>query len=237
MIGLGTMINMACIVGGGVFGLLFGRFIPARVQDGLNTACGVSVLFVGIAGGLTGMLAVTENGLETANSLFVVIALAAGTLLGEGIDLEKYMERLGSWLKQKTGNAKDASFVGAFVTASLTVCVCAMAVVGSLQDGLTGDYSLLATKGLMDLILIMVMACTLGKGAVFSAIPLGLIQGSITLLASLLRPYVTDAAMHNLSFIGSILIFCVGLNIVFDRKIRVANMLPALIFAIAAAFI
>ncbi len=125
----------------------------------------------------------------------------------------------------------------AFVTASLTVCIGAMAIVGSIQDGILGDWSILATKAVLDLIIIMVMSCSLGKGAVFSAIPVGIFQGSITVLAGFIRPLMTDAALNNLSLVGNVLIFCVGINLVWDKKVKVANLLPAIVVAVAAAFL
>ena len=125
----------------------------------------------------------------------------------------------------------------AFVTASLTVCIGAMAIVGSIQDGILGDYSILAAKAVLDLIIILVMTCSMGKGCIFSAIPVAVFQGSITALAGLIRPLMTEAALGNLSMIGSILIFCVGVNLVWGKKLKVANMLPAVVFAVAAAFL
>ena len=139
--------------------------------------------------------------------------------------------------KKKTGNARDAAFVEGFVTASLTVCIGAMAIVGAINDGIYGDYSVLLTKSILDFIIIIVMAASLGKGTIFSAIPVALLQGSITALSRLILPIMTDAALHNLSLVGSILIFCVGVNLVWGRMIRVANLLPAIPLAIAAAFL
>jgi len=153
------------------------------------------------------------------------------------LGIENGFERFGEWLKRKTGNASDAGFVNAFVTASLTVCIGAMAIVGAIEDGLTGDYSILATKSILDLIIIMAMTGSMGKGCAFSAIPVAILQGSVTVLAGLLAPVVTERAMGNLSLIGSVLIFCVGVNLVFGKKLRVANMLPALVLAVAAAFL
>ena len=234
---MGTLINVVAIIIGGIIGLTFGRFIKERVQQGINMACGVSVLFIGMSGALTGMLEVNEGAVGSRNGMLVTGCLALGTLIGELIDIEAGFERFGVWLREKTGNSKDKKFVDGFVTASLTVCIGAMAIVGSIQDGITGDYSVLATKAILDLIIIVVMTCSMGKGCAFSAIPVGILQGTVTLLAKLISPIVTDAAMANLSFIGSILIFCVGINLVWGKKVRVANMLPSLIFAVAAAFI
>ena len=111
-----------------------------------------------------------------------------------------------------------------------------MAVVGAVQDGIYGDYSTLTAKALLDFVITMVMASSLGKGCLFSAVPVGIFQGSITLLARLVEPLLTEAALHNLSLVGSVLIFCVGLNLIWEKTIRVANLLPALLVAIALAF-
>ena len=146
-------------------------------------------------------------------------------------------EDFGQWLKKKTGNAKDKGFVEAFVTASLTVCIGAMAIVGSIQDGLSGDYSVLATKAVLDFIIIMVMSCSMGRGAAFSAIPVAIFQGGITALAGLVRPVMTEAALNNLSMVGNVLILCVGINLIWGKKIRVANLLPSILIAVAAAFL
>ena len=237
MFGLGTILNCAGILLGGILGLLCGKFLKETIQDSLTKSCGICVLFIGIAGALEGMLSVQETSIVSGNSMLVVGCLAIGTLLGELLNIEQGFEKFGQWLKIKTGNAKDKSFVDAFVTASLTVCIGAMAIVGSIQDGITGDYSILATKAILDLIIILVMTCAIGKGSIFSAIPVALFQGSITVLAGLLRPIMTEAALANLSLVGSILIFCVGVNLVWGKKLRVANMLPAVVIAVIAAFL
>lgn len=237
MIGLGTIVNSAAIVLGGIVGLLFGRFLKERLQESLNMACGVSVLFIGIAGAMEGMLELRGGALSSGQALMVVICLALGALVGELIDIESRFESFGEWLKRKTGNAKDKNFVDGFVTASLTVCIGAMAIVGAIQDGIRHDWSILATKGILDFVIILVMTCSLGKGCIFSAIPVFVFEGAMTLLAALIRPLMTDTALANLSLIGSILIFCVGLNLVWGKKVRVANLLPSIVFAVIAAFI
>ena len=237
MIGLGTIINSAGIFLGGAAGLLFGRLLKERYQESLNMACGVSVLFIGIAGAMAGMLKIDGDTLSSAQALRVVICLALGALIGEAVDIESRFERFGEWLKRKTGNAKDKDFVNGFVTASLTVCIGAMAIVGAIQDGISGDWSILATKAILDFVIIMVMTCSLGKGCMFSAIPVFVFEGAMTLLAVLIKPLMTDAALDSLSLIGSILIFCVGLNLIWGKKVRVANLLPAIAFAIIAAIL
>lgn len=237
MFGLGTIINVAGILIGGLSGFFFGKFLKERHQETLQVTCGICVIFIGICGALEGMLTVNDNTITSGKSLLIIACLAVGALIGEIIDIEKWFERFGGWLKIKTGNAKDKKFIDGFVTASLTVCIGAMAIVGAIQDGITGDYSILTTKAILDLIIIMVMTCSLGKGCIFSAIPVLLFQGSITCLARLIKPIMTETALSNLSLIGSILIFCVGINLVWGKKVRVANLLPAVVIAVIIAFL
>lgn len=234
---MGTIMNCAAIVAGGLLGLLFGRLMKQDIQDALMKACGVCILFIGIAGALEEMLYVKDGAITSGGSMLMIVCLALGTLIGEAVGIERGFERFGQWLKIKTGNAKDKAFVNGFVTASLTVCIGAMAIVGSLEDGLTGDYAILAVKAALDFIIILVMTCGMGKGCMFSAIPVAVLQGGITLLAGLVKPLMTELALSNLSLIGSILIFCVGVNLVWGKKLPVANMLPAVVLAVIAAFI
>ena len=237
MIGLGTVINTLAILAGGVLGALFGRFLSDSAQDTLTKVCGVSTLFIAISGALEGMLTVENGAVVSGGAMLIIGCLAIGAVVGELLNIEGGFERFGEWLKVKTGNARDKGFVNAFVTASLTVCIGAMAIVGSIQDGITGDYSILATKAILDLIIIMVMSCSLGRGAVFSAIPVAMFQGSITALAGIVRPLMTEGALANLSMVGNVLIFCGGINLVWGKKIKVANLLPAIVVAVVAAFL
>ena len=237
MIGLGTVINAAGILVGGVLGLLIGKGIKPRFQQMVMLALGLSTIFISITGVIQEML-VFENGRFSSQGSFMMIAsLVGGSLLGELLNIDGRMERFGLWLRQKTGNAKDVRFVDGFVTASLTVCVGAMAVIGSMNDGIAGDISLLLTKSILDAVLILIMTATYGKGCVFSAIPVLLFQGSITLLARWIQPLMTDAALSNLSLVGSVLIFCVGINLAFNKRIKVANLLPAIVLAVISAFL
>ena len=237
MTGLGTIINGASIVAGGLVGHFAGKLIHEEQQDSLTKACGVSVLFIAVAGAMQGMLKIDAGELASGKSMLVVLCLALGTLLGEAARIEDRFKQFGEWLKAKTGNSGDAEFVSAFVTASLTVCIGAMAIVGSIQDGILGDYSTLAVKSVLDFIIVAVMTSSMGKGCAFSAIPILAFEGGITLLAHLIAPVMTEAAIANLSLVGSILIFCVGLNLVWGKKVRVANMLPAVVLAVAATYL
>ena len=216
--GIGTVVNVLAILAGGCAGLVLKGGLKARYQQAVIQAMGLCIIFIGGAGTLNGMLSVRDGvltGLDTRGTLGMILALAAGSLLGEWLDLDGRMERLGGWLKEKASRGEDSQFIQGFVTASLTVCVGAMAIVGSIQDGMTGDPSTLFTKSV--------------KGAVFSALPVGVLQGTVTLCAGLLAPVFSPAVVDNLSFLGSILIFCVGVNLAFGNKFKVANLLPALV--------
>ena len=237
MIGWGTILNVVAILVGGIIGLVFSRAISPRYQETLMQAIGVCVIFVGIGGAVEGMMTVTADRLQSGGTMMIVISYAVGSLVGEWINLEQRIEQFGSWLKVKTGNAKEKRFVDAFVTASLTVCIGAMAIVGSIQDGLSGDYSTLALKAILDMVIICVMSASMGRGCLFSALPVGILQGTVTLLARAIQPVMTDAALTNLSLTGSILIFCVGVNLLWEKKLKVANMLPAIVVAVLCAFV
>ena len=228
---MGTIINMAAILAGGIFGLLFGKAVPDRFKNILYSVSGVSVLFIGIGGVMEKMLVVENGSITSQGTMMMLLSLIIGAIIGEAINIQGAVERLGDWLKEKSGSRNDGGFIDAFLTASLTVSIGAMAVVGAMEDGINGDMSILIAKSILDLIIIAIMAASMGKGCVFSFVPVGILQGSITLLSRFIAPYLTVSALNNLSFVGSVLIFCVGLNLMWDMKIKVANMLPAVILA------
>ncbi len=237
MAGMGTVINVAGILAGGLGGLLFGKRIEKRYQEILMMANGICVLFLGICGAMEKMLTVEGGRLSSGSTMMLIGSFAIGSLAGEWLNIEHHMETFGEWLKRKTKSEKDTGFVDGFVTASLTVCIGAMAIVGAIQDGIAGDCSTLAAKAVLDMIIILVMTAAMGKGCIFSAIPVALLQGSVTALARLMEPLMTEAALDNLSLVGSVLIFCVGVNLVWGKMIKVANMLPAVVVAVAWAFL
>ena len=237
MTGLGTIVNCAAVIVGAVVGIVFKKVLKERFCELITQCMGLAVIFIGGAGGIGRIIELNgqENG--TAQIVFMVISFALGSFLGELINIQHLTERFGEWLRKKTGSESDNGFISGFVSASLTVCVGAMAVIGPIQDALNHDYSTLFTKAVLDLVIIAVMACAMGKGTAFSVIPLGIFQGLITLLARLVKPLLTDLAVANISFVGSMMIFVVGINLMFDKKIRVANMLPTILFAVAFSFI
>ena len=237
MIGLGTLINAACVLLGGALGFLFGKALKQRYQDTMVAACGLSTIFIGAAGAFKYMLNINGGALSTSGEMMLVISMCLGGLAGEVLNIEHHIERFGEWLRRKSHSERDPRFIEGFTSASFTLCIGAMAIIGPMNDALYHDYTLLVTKGILDAIIVMALTSSLGKGAVFSVIPLVLWQGLMTLLAALIGPLMTEAELANLSLVGSVLIFCVGINLVFGKKVKVANFLPALIVAVVWAMI
>ena len=232
MRGLGTIINIILIFLAGIFGCTFSSKMKEKMQETLFLITGIAVIFVGIAGAMEQMLMIENGRLIPRNIMMVICCLAIGAIVGEYFDLDGKMNQFADYVKKKSNNGNDTKFVVAFVNTSCVVCIGAMAVIGAIKDGVSGDITVLAAKGVIDFILVSVMSASLGKGCMFSAIPVAIFQGSITLLAMMLNTVVPAVALENLSCVGSILIFCVGVNMVFERKMRVANVLPAVIIAV-----
>ena len=166
--------------------------------------------------------------------MLLIFSLVLGSLLGQWLDIESKMEVLGVKLKAAVRIKNDNRFVEGFVTTSLIICVGAMAIVGAMQDGLSGDSSMLVAKALLDFALVAILASAYGVGPIFSAIPIFVYQGAITLIAMLFGTVISDALIGELSFVGSALIFCVGVNLVREKTFQVANMLPALLIPVFA---
>ena len=232
MIGLGTIINTVAVLAGGLLGLLLKNGVAKKFESILMQALGLATIFVGAGGVLKYMLVVEEGGLATRGTMLLIFSLVIGCLIGQWLDIEAKMEILGIKLKQAVRVKNDNHFVEGFVTTSLIICVGAMAIVGAMQDGLSGDSSMLVAKSLLDFALVAILASAYGVGAVFSAIPIFVYQGAITLIAALFGSVISDGLIEQLSFVGSALIFCVGVNIVKEKTFQVANMLPALLIPI-----
>ena len=231
MIGLGTIINTLAVIAGGLIGICLKKGMKQKMQETLMQACGVSVIFLGISGTLSKMSAI-EN-----SDMVLILSLVIGSLIGEWMDIEQKMDLIGERIKRAVKAQNDNKFVDGFVNVSLIICVGAMAIVGSIQDGISGDYSMLAAKAILDFVIVMVFASTYGIGAIFSAVLIFLYQGGITLAAAAFGSFASTTMIDNLSFVGSALIFCVGVNVGFGKRINVGNMLPALIIAAVFAVI
>lgn len=232
--GIGILANVLGIIGGGLLGLGCGRLISERFQKTIMMSCAVAVIFLGLTGTVKEMLHIGSDGAAMLVGTNCMLAsLIGGAVIGEAINLEDRMECFGRWLQQKTGSGGDTRFVEGFVMASMTVCIGAMAVIGSINDRLLSDPSVLFAKTAIDAVVVMIMTATLGRGCIFSAISVGVFQGIIFLLAGFLEPIMTSAALKSLSAVGNILIFCVGTNLFGLPHVRIANLLPALVIAVA----
>lgn len=232
MRGLGTIINTAAVIIGGLLGLCLKNGMKQKMQDILMQACGVATIFIGAAGALSKMLVINNGQLETQGTMLLIFSLVIGSVAGEWLDIEQKMDILGEKIKTAVKAQNDNLFIEGFVNVSLIICVGAMAIVGSIQDGISGDYSMLAAKAVLDLVIVVVFASTYGLGAVFSAIPIFCYQGLLTLIAAVCGSFVSDQIVSDLSFIGSALIFCVGVNVGLGKKFKVGNMLPSLVVVI-----
>ncbi len=234
MIGLGTIVNAAAVIVGGGIGLILKKGIKESLQDSLLKVLGVATLFIGIGGTLSQMLIIKDGHLETTGIMLMIFSLLIGTFFGEIINIEAKLEHLGELARKMLHADEKSNFVDAFVTVTLVICVGAMAILGSIQDGLSGDYNLLFTKAILDGVICMVFASTMGVGVLLSALPLFIYQGAITLCASFIAPYLTTAMISDICYIGNILITLIGINLMFDKiiHIRVGNMLLALIIPI-----
>ena len=233
MIGLGTIINTVAVILGGLIGILLKNTATKLFEKILMQANGLAVIFIGIGGVLKHMLVVDGGNISTRGTMLLIFSLVIGAVIGELINIEAKMEILGEKLKSAVKVKNDTNFVDGFVTTSLIICVGAMAIVGSIQDGLTGDCSMLVAKSLLDLVIVIILTATYGIGSAFAAIPIFVYQGAITLIAALFGSIISDTLIAELSFVGSALIFCVGVNLIRTKTFRVANMLPALLIPIA----
>ena len=231
----GTIVNALAILAGSAAGMLLtwlaGRFsgvLPAgsvklgeRLQTIIMQGVALCVLYLGISGSLDGQ-----------NTLIAILSMVLGAILGELLDLDRRMRSLGDWVQKKMERlalgSGNASVSEGFVTASLHFCVGAMAIVGALQDGLTGDHSTLFAKSLLDGISSIVFGASLGLGVAFSAVAILLYQGSISLMASFLQPYLGDAVIAEMTCVGSLLIVALSLNMLGLTKIKVMNLVPAI---------
>jgi uncharacterized protein len=220
---LGTVTNVAAIILGSIFGLLLRRKLPRRFTAILTQGLGLATALIGIR-----MMIGTEN------ALVVLLSIVGGGVVGELVQIERRLDAFGVRIEKKLSKRRG-TFAKAFVTSSLLYCVGPLAILGALQDGLRGDFTLLLTKSGLDGIASVAFASTLGIGVLFSALPVLAYQGSLTIGASLLAPYLTSSVVGEMTATGGLLILGISLNILQVTKIKVGNMLPAIIFAAVLA--
>lgn len=222
----GVLVNTVTVLIGSGVGLLFKKGIPERLSKAVMTAIGLCTIAIGVSGVIKGQ-----------NQLVMILSLVLGTIVGTLIDIDKRLESLGNKLSKKT-KSQEATFSQGFVTASLLFCVGAMTIVGSMNAGISGDNQMLYTKSVLDLISSSMLATSLGIGVMCASSFVFLFQGILVALSMLLGSFLSDFAVAELISAGSVMIIALGLNLIGVTKIKVANLLPGLIFVpfICAAF-
>ncbi len=237
MIGLGTIVNTIAIIIGGACGIILKKGLPERFKTTIMQALGLSVMIIGISGALQGIYSVTAQGKLDRNYITgMILSLVAGSILGEILKIEDNLDKLGAWFQSRFAR-NESSFAKGFVTASLVYCVGAMAIIGSLEDGLYGKVDILFAKSMLDGISAIVFSATLGLGVLFSSLPVLAYQGAITVLAGILKPLLTDVVVSQMSLVGSVLILAIGFNLLEFKKFKVGNMLPAILMPLIYAVI
>lgn len=234
---MGTLINAALILLGGIIGLVFKKAVSKEMEYSIHKATGVAVLIIGICGVLSAMLKTkTDGSISSSGELILVVSLALGTVVGELLKLETRLNKGCKWIESKF---KMSNFAAGFLTSTMIYCIGAMAIVGSINDGLLGDSSTLVTKGIIDGITSIVLAASLGYGVLFSAIPILLYQGGMTLLAGLLDQVLVGELLSNICMVGYALVMCIGINFLTndDKQIKTVNMLPSLLIPVGYAII
>lgn len=220
---IASVVNAAAVIVGSLLGILFGHRVRKEHMDTIAQGLSIVVLVIGIG-----------PAIATDNILAVIICLVAGTILGEFLDIERRLDGLGDALKARFARKSGGSFTQGFVTASLLMCIGSMAVMGSLDAGIRHDYSILFSKSVIDGVMAVTFAAAMGIGVAFAALPLFVYQGALTLLASFLAPYLSDAVITEMSAVGGILLIATALNMleILPRRIRVGNLLPAILLPI-----
>ncbi|TYQ18096.1 UNVERIFIED_CONTAM: hypothetical protein Cloal_0503 [Acetivibrio alkalicellulosi] len=228
MIGIGTIVNAVGIILGTVVGILLKNGLPQRFKNIIMQSIGLAVFVVGLSGTLQGIYKVTINeALDRQYIMLMIISLVIGGILGELLDIEMKLEKIGNWFQNKFAS-KDNKFSEGFVTASLVYCIGAMAIVGSFEDGLARNPDTLFAKSILDGVLSVILAASYGIGVGLSAVPVFLYQGGLTLMSGMLEPILTDIVVTQMSLVGSVLIMAIGINILEIKKIKVGNLLPSM---------
>ena len=229
MILLGTIVNVLSIIIGGLAGLVLKRFLSERITESVMQGVGLAVLIVGLSGALSSSFTVVDGGIASGHILIMIISLAIGALIGELMQIEDRLHGFAKLCESKfVKPGQTSTFAQGFVMATLVFCVGSMAIVGSLEDGINKNRDILFAKSVLDGIVAMIFASTMGAGVLFSAAVVGLYQGAITLLAIFIAPYFNDVVVAQISLVGSVLIMSIGLNMLGIAKIKVSNLLPAI---------
>jgi len=216
----GTLVNVAAIVGGGLLGLALKKGLSEPVKRTVMQGLGLSVILIG-----------AQMALKTQNVLLVIISLVLGGIIGQLVDIERKLALIGNSLETRLGGG-ESRLSRAFVTSSLIYCVGAMAIIGPIEDGLTGNHTTLFAKSMLDGISAVIFSSTMGVGVIFSAIPVFLYQGSITLLADTIKVFFTEGVIRELTATGGVLIAGIGINLLEIKEIKVGNLLPSIVVVV-----
>lgn len=223
---LGTIVNAVAIVAGGLVGVLLKGGLPEKVSQSIMQGMGLCIILIGMSGALEG----------TPYLMEIIFFIVIGTIIGEVIDIEKRLERLGDHLQAKYAS-EGSTFSKGFVTASLLYCVGAMAIMGALESGLNGNHEILFAKSILDGIISIIFASTLGVGVIFSAVTVFVYEGTITLAAGGLKQLLTDPVVTQMSATGGLLILGLGISMLGNIKLKIGNMLPSVLLPILYALI
>lgn len=226
---MGTLVNGIAVTLGGLIGLLIRKGLPRRVEQTAMKLLGLAVFIIGVEGVITSMITVQKGKLSADGSLMLIASLVLGGAAGELWDVDGGLNRCGKRIEARFGKE---GFAKGFINASLIFCVGAMAIVGALNDGLSGNPEILFIKSALDFICAIILGSTLGFGVIFSFIPVVLYQGGITLLSVWIAPLVSDALLNALCMVGYAIVMCIGINFLEFTVIRTANLLPALVVPI-----
>ncbi len=219
----GTIVNTIAVIIGSLIGIFLKHGLPEKMADTLMKGLGLCTFYLGVTGLMKG-----------ENSLILILSVVIGTLIGEGLALEDRINHIGIWLETRfsSKNTGKQSIAEGFVTASLLFCVGAMAIVGSLQSGLTGNHEMIFNKSILDFVAAIIFASSLGIGVIFSAVFVFLYQGSITLAAQWIAPFLTEATVNEMTCVGSVIILGLALNMLGITKLKIMNYVPAIFIPI-----
>ncbi len=230
----GTLVNCIAVIVGGLIGLLFKKGIKPGYADGINRALGLAVLIIGMNGVIANMFTVESGKISSSGELLLVVFLVVGTLIGELLKLD---ERFGKFCKKIESRFKANGFASGFINGTVLFCVGAMSIIGSINDGLTGDSSILFVKSALDGVNAVIFGATLGFGVIFTCIPMLIYQGGISLLAGTLSGILQGELLEQICMVGYAIIMAIGLNFLLEKKFKTLNMVPALILPVVYHYI
>lgn len=230
----GTLVNCVAVIVGGFIGLLLKKGIKPNYAEGINKSLGIAVLIIGLNGVISNMFTVENGSLKSSGELLLIVFLVIGTLIGEILKLN---DRFDSFCKKIDSKFKDGGFASGFINGTILFCVGAMSIIGSLNDGLTGDSSVLFVKSALDFVNAVIFGATLGFGVIFVCVPMLIYQGGISLLAGSLSGILQGELLTQICMVGYAIIVAIGFNFFLEKKFKTLNMVPAILLPVAYHYI